>query len=87
MTGIEMASLIRILVEAANNGSIASMPLRLDSFVSNLMEQAINQCAEYYLGDASEELLTLEDIQVVIDSRILSSLIRILKYYLRFFLT
>ncbi|CAD5113813.1 DgyrCDS2977 [Dimorphilus gyrociliatus] len=65
MTGTEMASLIRILVEAANNGSLTSIPSRWDSFVRNLITTAIVDCATYYRSvlESFDEALPPKEMQ------------------------
>ncbi|XP_054157665.1 guanylate-binding protein 1-like [Oppia nitens] len=51
ITGIELAALLEILVNAANDGSLADIPNRWDAFVARLQETAIEDCLKFYEAD------------------------------------
>lgn len=47
-TGIELSHLLRVLVGAANSGSLASMPNRWDSFLESVQKTAVEDCFHFY---------------------------------------
>ncbi|XP_048587556.1 guanylate-binding protein 2 [Nematostella vectensis] len=51
ITGPELASLLEILVEAANEGSLAQIPSRWNTFLEKLERTANEDCLEFYEGE------------------------------------
>ncbi|CAG2111870.1 unnamed protein product [Medioppia subpectinata] len=51
ITGVELATLLEILVNAANDGSLADIPNRWDAFVVRLQQTAIEDCLKFYEAD------------------------------------
>ncbi|XP_013388840.1 guanylate-binding protein 2 [Lingula anatina] len=51
ITGPELASLLEILVSAANEGSLASIPSRWDAFIQRLQDGALEDCTRFYEGE------------------------------------
>ncbi|CAG2163330.1 unnamed protein product [Oppiella nova] len=53
ISGVELAALLEILVNAANDGSLADVPNRWDAFVIRLQQTAIEDCLKFYEADMS----------------------------------
>ncbi|KAK3731648.1 hypothetical protein QZH41_007511 [Actinostola sp. cb2023] len=51
ITGPEFASLLEILVDAANEGSLAQIPSRWNIFIEKLEKTAKEDCFEFYEGE------------------------------------
>ncbi|XP_037523747.1 guanylate-binding protein 1 isoform X1 [Rhipicephalus sanguineus] len=51
ITGAELAGLLQILVDAANEGSLADVPSRWSAFVDRLMSSAADDCLKIYISD------------------------------------
>lgn len=51
ITGIELAALLEILVNAANDGSLADVPNRWDAFINRLQQTALQDCLKFYEAD------------------------------------
>ncbi|KXJ23571.1 hypothetical protein AC249_AIPGENE12446 [Exaiptasia diaphana] len=51
ITGPEFASLLEILVEAANEGSLAQIPSRWNIFIEKLEKTAKEDCLSFYEGE------------------------------------
>ncbi|XP_033105454.1 guanylate-binding protein 1-like [Anneissia japonica] len=51
MTGPELASLIDILVTAANEGSLAQVPSRWHGFIQDMKQSAVQDCFKFYDTD------------------------------------
>jgi hypothetical protein len=51
INGIELAALLEILVNAANDGSLADVPNRWDAFVIRLQQTAVEDCLKFYEAD------------------------------------
>ncbi|CAM5999695.1 unnamed protein product, partial [Sphagnum balticum] len=51
VNGVELAALLDILVNAANEGSLADVPNRWDSFVGRLQLTATEDCLKFYEAD------------------------------------
>jgi hypothetical protein len=48
VTGADLAQLLRVLVTAANDGSLADVPSRWDTFVDRLQSTASDDCTTFY---------------------------------------
>lgn len=48
VTGSDLAQLLRVLVTAANDGSLADVPSRWDTFVDRLQSTASDDCTTFY---------------------------------------
>lgn len=48
VTGSDIAQLLRVLVNAANDGSLADVPSRWDTFVEKLQSTASDDCTTFY---------------------------------------
>lgn len=48
ITGSDLAQLLRVLVTAANDGSLADVPSRWDTFVERLQSTASDDCTKFY---------------------------------------
>lgn len=48
VTGSDLAQLLRVLVVAANDGSLADVPSRWNAFVENLQSTASDDCTTFY---------------------------------------
>lgn len=48
VTGADIAQLLRVLVNAANDGSLADVPSRWDTFVERLQSTASDDCTTFY---------------------------------------
>lgn len=48
VTGSDLAQLLRVLVTAANDGSLADVPSRWDTFVERLQSTASDDCTKFY---------------------------------------
>lgn len=48
VTGTDLAQLLRVLVTAANDGSLADVPSRWDTFVDRLQATASDDCTTFY---------------------------------------
>lgn len=48
VTGNDLAQLLRVLVNAANDGSLADVPSRWDTFVDRLQSTASDDCTTFY---------------------------------------
>lgn len=48
VTGSDLAQLLRVLVNAANDGSLADVPSRWDTFVDRLQSTASDDCTTFY---------------------------------------
>lgn len=48
VTGSDLAQLLRVLVKAANDGSLADVPSRWDTFVERLQATASDDCTTFY---------------------------------------
>ncbi|XP_030853992.1 guanylate-binding protein 2 [Strongylocentrotus purpuratus] len=51
--GPEMASLLNVLVTAANEGSLSQIPSRWSSFIQSLEQSAVEDCLKFYEADMS----------------------------------
>lgn len=51
ITGTELAGLLHVLVDAANDGSLANVPSRWSAFVDSLMNSAAEDCAQIYVSE------------------------------------
>ncbi|XP_072177130.1 uncharacterized protein [Diadema setosum] len=51
--GPEMASLLDVLVTAANEGSLSQIPSRWSSFIQNLEQSSVEDCLKFYDADMS----------------------------------
>ena len=51
INGIELAALMEILVNAANDGSLADVPNRWDAFINRLQQTALHDCLKFYEAD------------------------------------
>lgn len=49
ISGAELAGLLQVLVDAANDGSLADVPSRWSAFVDRLMNSAAEDCTEIYM--------------------------------------
>ncbi|XP_017492552.1 PREDICTED: uncharacterized protein LOC108380673 [Rhagoletis zephyria] len=47
-TGVELAALLRVLVTAANAGSLTEIPNRWDAFLEQLQKSAVEDCYKFY---------------------------------------
>ncbi|XP_077505269.1 uncharacterized protein LOC144115021 isoform X2 [Amblyomma americanum] len=56
ITGTELAGLLRVLVDAANDGSLADVPSRWSAFVERLMNSAAEDCAQIYISEMNSLL-------------------------------
>ncbi|GAB6024572.1 hypothetical protein CHUAL_009723 [Chamberlinius hualienensis] len=51
ITGVELANLLRILVTAANEGSLSDVPTRWIAFTQHLQTTATEDCLKFYDGE------------------------------------
>lgn len=56
ITGPELAGLLQVLVDAANEGSLADVPSRWSAFVDRLMHSAEDDCFQIYISDMNSLL-------------------------------
>ncbi|KAL1427420.1 hypothetical protein MTO96_017472 [Rhipicephalus appendiculatus] len=56
ITGAELAGLLQVLVDAANEGSLADVPSRWSAFVDRLMNSAAEDCLQIYISDMNSLL-------------------------------
>lgn len=56
ITGAELAGLLQVLVDAANEGSLADVPSRWSAFVDRLMNSAVDDCFRIYTNDMNSLL-------------------------------
>lgn len=56
ITGAELAGLLRVLVDAANDGSLADVPSRWSAFVDRLMNSAAEDCTQIYMTEMNSLL-------------------------------
>jgi hypothetical protein len=64
ITGPELATLLEILVTAANEGSLAEIPGRWQVFIDQLQSSAQEDCAAFYESDVSLLLIKYENSAV-----------------------
>lgn len=58
ISGTELGHLMRILVSAANEGSLADVPSRWDAFVERLQLTAVEDCHKFYEEEISSFITT-----------------------------
>lgn len=56
ITGAELAGLLQVLVDAANEGSLADVPSRWSAFVDRLMNSAAEDCSQIYTSEMNSLL-------------------------------
>ncbi|XP_065311128.1 uncharacterized protein [Dermacentor albipictus] len=56
ITGAELAGLLQVLVDAANEGSLADVPSRWSAFVDRLMNSAAEDCFQIYTSEMNSLL-------------------------------
>lgn len=57
VTGSDLAQLLRVLVSAANDGSLADVPSRWDTFVDRLQSTASDDCTTFYTRELDAYLV------------------------------
>lgn len=57
VTGSDLAQLLRVLVSAANDGSLADVPSRWDTFVDRLQTTASDDCTTFYTRELDAYLV------------------------------
>ena len=56
VTGVELAHLLKVLVSAANDGNLASVPSRMERFVEKIQSSATDDCLKFYEDEMSASL-------------------------------
>lgn len=64
ITGAELAGLLHVLVDAANDGSLADVPSRWSAFVERLMNSAAEDCTQIYMTEMNSFLEKYSDTPV-----------------------
>ena len=57
VSGSDLAQLLRVLITAANDGSLADVPSRWDSFVDRLQTTASDDCTTFYMKELEAYLV------------------------------
>lgn len=56
VTGVELAHLLKVLVGAANDGNLASVPSRMERFVEKIQSSATDDCLKFYEEEMAASL-------------------------------
>lgn len=59
ISGVELSHLLKILVSAANDGNLASVPSRWESFMESLLSSSVTACVKFYEDEMKNAIKAL----------------------------